>query len=462
MIKNNPYLTAAILFFHIFYCAAASYTSTLNDQENLELTIYNSNVGLVKDIRSIPLTKGLSKLHFMDVAESIIPESIIIRNLTPEAKYSIIEQNYEYDLINRKRLLDKFTGKEITLKSKKNSTEKKAKLISNNDGPIFEIDGMIHLDNKDHIILPEIPETLKASPTLTWLIHAEQGSRASVEASYLTKKISWKADYVLTLNEQNEQADLTGWVTIDNQSGATYKNARLKLIAGDIHQPEAEEFKTDSIIWGLEGRNLDTKLQFKEESFFEYHLYNLNRTATIKDRQQKQIQLLQGNNITAKKVYRLIDSTAVSPKYTYPITYILIKNEKENHLGIPLPEGTIRSYLNDSHNKLQFIGEKRIKHTPKDEVIELFQGTAYDISCRKVMKKEAFLRKTKHYDVELTIHNHKNVHVEIQYLLNLNGTFKIKQNSHEYRKKSANQIEFTIPVKSNEKTIVTYQIIQSN
>ena len=210
-------------------------SSGLDDQTGVAITVYNVNLGLVKDRREIKLPKGTSDLRFMDIASKIIPTSVSIKSLVDPESLRILEQNYEYDLLNPQKLLDKYVGKEVKLYQKNPYTEREeiltATLLSNNGGPIFKIGDEITFGHPGRIIFPGVPENLISKPTLVWLLENSLSSAQKVEASYLTDGINWRADYVLTLNDKDDMADLSGWVTIDNKSGATYKNAKMKLVA---------------------------------------------------------------------------------------------------------------------------------------------------------------------------------------------------------------------------------------
>jgi hypothetical protein len=235
--------TALLLALPFAASAADSGTTTLstrNDQTDMALTVYNDNLGLVKDQREITLRKGSGELRFMDVASGIIPASVSITSLSDSGSFRILEQNYEYDLLNPQKLLDKYVGKEVQLYQKNPYTEREeivtATLLSNNGAPIFRIGDGITYGHPGRIILPGVPENLISQPTLVWLVASDRATTRKIEASYLTSGISWRADYVLTLNEKDTQADLAGWVTIDNKSGASYRDARLKLVAGDVNR----------------------------------------------------------------------------------------------------------------------------------------------------------------------------------------------------------------------------------
>src|SRR3990170_7302973 len=270
-------------------------TATEEHQQAVAVTIYNGNLGLVKDIRKIQLAPGIHDLQFMDVAAQINPTTVHLKSLTDPKGLRILEQTYEYDLLNPQKLLEKYVGKKIRLweKNQYTGTEQQveALLLSVNGGPIYQIDGAIHLGHPGRPILPSIPDNLIARPTLIWRLENSTPRSQMIEATYLTGGITWRADYVLTLNAEDNRGDLGGWVTIDNRSGATYKDATLKLVAGDIHQAVGESEMADTMR-KMAARAEAPKPAFQEEGFFEYHLYSLDGKTTIKQNQSKQINLL--------------------------------------------------------------------------------------------------------------------------------------------------------------------------
>ena len=266
-------------------------TVTQENQKEVAITIYNGNLGLVKDIRDLILGPGTHEVKFMDVAAQIDPTTVHLKSLTDAAGVRILEQNYEYDLLNPQKLLDKFVGKSVKLMVGDGSLID-AILLSNNNGPIYKINGQIHLGHHGRVILPDLPDNLIPKPTLVWLLQNRTGRPQRVEASYLTGGITWKADYVVVLNAKDNGGDLSGWVTIDNKSGATYTNAALKLVAGDVNRASARRELRDALEVASKAAAAEAPRQFQQESFFEYHLYSLDGRTTIKQNQTKQISLL--------------------------------------------------------------------------------------------------------------------------------------------------------------------------
>lgn len=444
-------------------------SSGLEDQFGIAITIYNVNLGLVKDQREIKLDKGTGELRFMDVASQIIPASVSIKSLIDSASLQILEQNYECDLLNPQKLLDKYVGKEVKLYYKNPYTEREevvtATLLSNNGGPIFKIGDEITFGHPGRIIFPGVPENLISKPTLVWLIENSLASPQKVEASYLTNGINWRADYVLTLNDKDDKADLSGWVTIDNKSGAAYKDAKLKLVAGDVNRVKDEyEYREKTMRYAQAAAKPEAP-QFKEEEFFEYHIYTLQRPSTIKENQTKQISLVTAGNIPVKK--ELLFQGAkyyYYSQYSEPMTkqkvgvFVEMNNKKENNLGMPLPKGIVRVYKLDSEGSLQFVGEDRIDHTPKDEKIRIKLGDAFDVvGARKQTDWKKIAYDTYEAGFEISLRNHKKEDVTVKVVEPIPGDWSMLSSSHEYTKTGAFTAEFAIPVPKDKEVKLTYR-----
>ncbi len=279
---------------------AAPPTITRETQKDVMVTIYNGNLGLVKDVREIRLPAGTTEVQFMDVAAQIDPTTVHLKSITDPAGLKILEQNYEYDLLSSAKLMEKYVGKRVRLYQPDGSYHE-ATLLSTN-GPVYEINGQIHLGHNGRLILPALPDNLVSRPTLAWLLRNQVTAPQRVEASYLTSGITWRADYVLVLNPADTRGDLTGWVTIDNKSGAIYQNAALKLVAGDINRAREPRREMQVMQTAARAASLDeARRDFASEGFFEYHLYTLDGRTTIKDNQTKQLSLLAAADIGIDK-----------------------------------------------------------------------------------------------------------------------------------------------------------------
>jgi hypothetical protein len=479
-VKNLITVLAVLFLVGISYCSVSSAekkktengiaASTLDDQTGVALTIYNVNLGLVKDQRQIKLFKGIGDLRFMDVSAQIMPTSVHIKSLVNPETLQVLEQNYEYDLLNPQKLLDKYVGKEVKLYTKNPYTEREevvtATLLSNNGQPIFKIGDEITFGHPGRIIFPGVPESLISKPTLVWLIENNLSSMQKVEASYLTNGINWRSDYVVTLNDKDDKADLSGWVTIDNHSGATYKNATLKLVAGDVNRAKNEYEYKDKMMRVAEAAAKAAAPQFKEDSFFEYHIYTLERPATVKDNQTKQIGLVTANDIPVKKellyyganyyYYNRYGDAMSNQKIG---VFVEIQNTKEHNLGIPLPKGTVRVYKADKEGSLQFVGEDSIDHTPKDEKVRIKLGDAFDVvGSRKQTDWKKIAYDTYEAAFEISLRNHKKEDVMVKVVEPIPGDWTMISSSHEYKKSEAFTAEFNIPVPKDKEVKLTYRV----
>jgi hypothetical protein len=447
---------------------AAPLASTLKDQQNVAVTIYNSNVGLVKDTRLIELKPGVLELKFMDVAAKIDPTTVHIKSLSNGSSLNVLEQNYEYDLLNPQKLLEKFVGQKVQLATINPETKREeivdATLLSTQGGNIFQIGDKIHIGHPGRILLSRIPENLIPQPTLVWMLENRISKPQNLEASYLTSGINWKADYVAVLNKSDTFTDLTGWVTIDNRSGATYQDALLKLVAGDIHRVQPE-LQMDFARGKIAAREAASP-QFKEESFFEYHLYTLDRRTTIKDNQTKQMTLLDANQVPIKKLfifsgfpqYYYYQMNQESQKQKVGV-FLELENTKKNNLGIPLPKGTVRVYKEDKDGNLQFIGEDRIDHTPKDEKFKTKIGEAFDVVGERVQTDYKHLgRNLFEVACEVSLRNHKNEDIQVLVEEPIPGDWEMLSNTHPYEKLSAHLIRFEVPVATDKEVKVKYRI----
>lgn len=467
MKKSILLITLISFLFSIQIGYSGPLTSTLKDQQEVAITIYNSNVGLVKDTRVIELKLGVQELKFMDVAGKIDPTTVHIKSLTNGSSLNVLEQNYEYDLLSPQKLLEKYVGQKVHLATINPETKKEeiieAILLSTQGGNIFQIGDKIHIGHHGRILLSKIPENLIPQPTLVWMLENRSSRPQRVEASYLTSGINWKADYVAILNKRDTLTDITGWVTIDNRSGATYRNALLKLVAGDIHQ--VKEDKRMDYARPLVAAKEATP-QFKEESFFEYHLYTLDRKTTIKDNQTKQMSLLDAKQVPVKKLFIF----SGYPPYYYSRydrgtnkqkvgVFLELENTQKNHLGIPLPKGTLRVYKEDNDGSLQFIGEDRIDHTPKDEKFKIKIGEAFDVVGERIQTDYKHLGYNL-YEVafEVSLRNHKKEEIKVLVEEPIPGDWEMLSNTHPYEKLSAHLIRFEVPVGKDKEAKVKYRI----
>ncbi len=445
--------------------AAARATVAQEQQKEVAVTIYNGNLGLVKDIRDLMLGPGTHEVKFTDVAAQIDPTTVHLKSLTDTGGLRILEQNYEYDLLNPQKLLDKFVGKQVKLMTGDGSLVE-ATLLSNNSGPIYKINGQIHLSHPGRVILPDLPDNLIPKPTLVWLLQNKTGRPQRVEASYLTGGITWKADYVVVLNAKDTGGDLSGWVTIDNKSGATYTDASLKLVAGDVNRAKTRRELRDALEGASRLAAAEAPRQFQEESFFEYHLYSLEGRTTIKQNQTKQISLLDVAEIPIKKELRYYGASQYyrgqlgTPLSNQKVgVFLEIANREQYRLGMPLPKGTVRVYKAATDKSLQFIGEDVIDHTPKDEKVKIKMGEAFDVVAERTQrdwKKIASGLYETEWDIQ--IRNHKKEDVQVTIIEPVPGDWEVIKTSHPYEKAEAHTLQYVVKVPKDGKTAVTYRV----
>jgi hypothetical protein len=469
--KRMAHVASAFWIFMVIISdvTAAPLLSTQADREGVSLTIYNSSLGLVRDRRNIDIPTGVSELRFMDVAAQIIPASVQISTFGNSIQ--ILEQNYEYDLLNPQKLLEKYVGKEVRLFQKNPYSEReeevKATLLSNNGSPIYKIGKDITFNHPGRVIFPEVPADLIATPTLVWLLEGADTGRRPVEASYLTAGISWKADYVLTLSAGSSLADLAGWVTIDNRSGATYPDARLKLVAGDLNRVRDEQPRGRIMYKGAAMADMAATPQFKEEGLFEYHLYTLQRPSTVKDNQTKQISLLSATSFPARRelVMRAEQGWYGAPHGGEADTkqktgvFVEFENLETSGLGMPLPKGTIRVYQQDADGSLQFVGEDAIDHTPKGEKLRVKVGDAFDVAgTRKQTDWKKLANDTYEAAWEVVIRNHKKEDITIKVIEPMGGDWKVIESSVPATKRDSQTTEFNVQVRKNDEARLTYRV----
>jgi len=448
-------------------------TTTARDRQSVNITVYNSNLGLVRETRRLTLPDGRIALRFSDVTSQIRPETVHLASLTSPSALRILEQNYQYDLLNPAKLLDKFVGKEITvvLRHYQNNTESfepvQATLLSNNGGQVWRINGQIVINpsNISEIRFPDIPKNLVATPTLVWDVENGFTGAQTIEASYLTGGMNWRADYVLLVNADDTKGDLQGWVTLTNQSGATFEDARLQLVAGDVNRVSSER---EFALAGVMAKRADmNESQFQEQGFFEYHLYTLQRPATIRDNETKQVSLLEAAGFNVQKEFVLNGQHYYYAGYNSPGqpikekvgVYVQFRNSQQNKLGMPLPAGTIRLYKKDDKGNQQFIGEDRIDHTPKDEDVRVKVGDAFDIVAeRKQTDYKVIARNLYEYAYEIKIRNHKDSAINVVVNEPIGGDWEMISSTFEAKKTAAFAAQFHVPVAKDGEATLAYRV----
>lgn len=469
--KKGLYLAIAVAI--VGSCMAADKTTV---EPGVALTIYNENFAVVKERRQMEFIEGQNTVRFTDVASQIDPTSVLFECLDFPGQVKLLEQNYEYDLVNTQSLLKKYIDKPVKIQVK-GSGSSGASLVSGvllaADGPnlILQDDNgqmnIIGSDSVEHIQLDKKPENLLTRPTLVWLVAAEKKLSGLCQVAYTTEGVGWKADYTAVLNGKDDALDMSGWVTITNNSGAAYQDAALKLIAGDVKRivppaPQQQKFRGEMMM----ARTGDAS-GFEEKPFMEYHLYTLGRKTTLQNNQVKQIELIEpAQNVSVKKVYvyeismhewMIRNRNKVQVKVEF-------ENKKENQLGIALPKGRVRVFKKDPADaSLEFVGEDEIDHTPKDEKLSLYIGDAFDIVAEQTMtdarngdRWQTFTRK-----VELRNRKDQAVTVFVDEKIPQGRNWKIDKSSINYEKKDAYTCRFAVEAAANQTTTLEYQMTQT-
>lgn len=433
--------------------------------KNLSVTVYNNGLGLVKDTRGVPFEKGANTVSFAGVSAQIQPETALFSG----DGVRVVEQNFNFDLLNRQSLLQKFLGKQIKVVSTNPATgaetTEDATVLSAADGVVLKIGDRIETDSKARLIFPDVPATLRDKPTLTVDLLSDKAGSRDVNLSYLTNGLTWRADYVAELNDAEDSIDLNGWVTLTNDSGADYKNADMQFVAGSVNRVRPMTRARPMMMMAKAAAVYDSVSNMAEEELMDYHLYSLGRKTDILSNQTKQLALLSGSNIQARKEYRFDDITPVySPRQKEFDTrsaaiYLQFVNDKKSNLGMALPAGTMRVYKADSKQRIFFVGEDRIKHTPENEKIKLALGEAFDVTAKgKQTAYTQFSPKAYEASYEITFQNAKNVPVTVYSYQSLPDGWTITNNSATYTKENAGRVLWQITVPAKGKTVLTYTV----
>lgn len=442
--------------------------STLADQKEVAVTIYNENLALVKDRRTIVLPAGESVLAFREVSGMMRPETALLQNSSEQNGLVVIEQNFDFDLLTPQKLLEKYVGKKIgvvkTHPTTGEETVEDATVLSSNNGVVLRVGDRIETGfSGGRLIFPDVPDNLRDKPTLVMQLASRKESVQDLELSYLTGGLSWQADYVAELNSVESRLNLLGWVTLTNTSGTSYKNARLQLVAGDVHQVQPifeKKYREQAvdIAYAAEAPRM------AEETLLDYHLYTLDRKTNILENQTKQVSLLQADKIASSKEYLLKGQDYYYRNRAGDLgtrikvaVYLSFENTKPENLGLPLPKGIVRVYKQDSSGAVQFVGEDRIDHTPENETVRLMLGYAFDITADRKQtdfKKVAGFGEYNYvfesaYRIELK--NGKDEEVVVRVVEPMPGDWQILSENHPHKKISSSEAEWfiTIPAKGS-------------
>lgn len=447
--------------------------STLKDQKSVAVTIYNTDLALVKDMRHVPLASGDFNLAWRDVSAHMHPETALLRSVTNPGSVTVAEQNFNFDLLTPQSLLNKYVGQTVSIVKINPVTgvesKESAVVLAAGNGVVLKMADRIETGMPGRITFEKVPGNLRDRPTLVIAgVHSGLAMQ-ELELSYLTGGLSWKADYVAELNDTDDQLDLSGWVTLTNTSGASFPNARLQLVAGDINRVQ-QEFSAPMTLRAKIAADASA-MPMREESLMEYHLYGLDRLTTIAENQTKQVALLNASGVPARKELVLAGSD-----YYYASSYgdlgqklkvsvfVQFDNKASARLGMPLPKGTIRVYKRDKAGNAQFAGEDHIDHTAKNETVRIKLGNSFDVTAGK--KQTDFKQSsTGNNDInrfesayEITLKNAKKEPATVIVQEPIPGDWKMVDENQPHSKPASNTAVWKVDVPAEGTTTLKYRV----
>ncbi len=425
---------------------------TMADGGEYALTVYNNDLGVVKENRNYTFVKGTQTLSHVGVATRIDPTSV--RFSAQSGGISVLEQNYRYDLVNSRKVLERYLDHDISIVLKGGMLA---------EGKLQSVDGDIVIANKnggldivkidaiERYSLSGVPENFVTRPTLVWKVDSQKAGVKEAEISYLTAGMSWHAEYSAVIDDDEKSLELSSWVSVENNSGASYDNAKLKLVAGDVHRARNTMLgrggvQTKSVV-------LESAAPVVERGLFEYHLYELKERTNIKNAEVKQVSLFNPSRAKIEKKY-IFDSQANNNKVMVKLSF---ENSEKTGLGIPLPKGVVRVFKKDTDGALEMIGEDNIDHTPKNETVELRLGNAFDIVAKRTVEdREKVSRSVRDETVAVTIRNRREEAVEVIVNEHLYGTWNITTSSHAFDKHDAYTARFPVSVPPDGEATLRY------
>ncbi len=430
------------------------------DLQQIDVTVYNSNLALVREVRRIDLPRGDFTLEYRGVPSSIQPTTLLV-SADPDAGLLLYDQNYEYDLMTPDKILQKYVGRDIAW-IQEDGSRITGRLLGVNSKPVYQVGNEILFEVPGRIVLPRMPANLRAQPTLVWNAHADKGGATTVETSYLAGGMNWHCDYVLQLDRAGRKAGLQAWVSLDNRSGAGFRDANLMLVAGDINRAAPENLMREDMV---PVKAMAAPPRFQEESLYDYHLYTLDRPVDLKNQQTKQVSLFERQGVKVIRKYRLDGSSRffhgfgrMQSEGKVKVLYSF-ENSADNKLGLPMPAGVVRIYGLSSAGGRQLLGEDRIGHTPQDETIELTAGSAFDVVAERVREKvEKISDRVTRNSFRITLRNHKDEDITVEVREPVGGQWEVLQSSFPVQRLSANEMSFQVPVKAHGEAVLTYRV----
>jgi len=451
--------------------AEAERVSTLGEQRQVAVTIYNEDMALVRDSRRVDLPAGESALAWRDVSARMRPETALLHSLSGGRGFQPIEQNFDFDLLTPQKLLEKYVGRRVRIIRTNPATgadsSEEATVLSANEGVVLQYADRIESHPPGRLAFQAVPDNLRDRPTLVIRLRAAEAGSRDLELTYLTGGLSWKADYVAELSAGDERLDLDGWVTLTNRSGTGYREAQLQLVAGDVNRVRGDLDAARGV--QLKAAPAAAR-EMREESLFEYHLYTLERPTTIADNQTKQVALLSAGQVPARKQFQLrgadyyYRSGVGEIGQKLKVGVFVEFDNKGRDLGVPLPKGIVRVYKKDAGGNAQFVGEDRIDHTPKNETVRLHLGDAFDVTADKKQTVFQKLSGNGRYNYvfeaafEIVLKNAKREAVSVQVVEPIPGDWEMVSESLRHTRAAANTALWSVAVPAESTATLAYRV----
>jgi len=473
--KIHAAVAAALAICSTAQAAVKELPSTLADQKSIAVTIYNENLALVKDTRAIALVAGENRLALREVSGRMRPETALLRSLSHPGAFTLVEQNFDFDLLTPAKLLEKYVGRTVRIVKTHPTTGAEtietATVLAANNGVVLKIGDRVETGLPGRIVYDGVPANLRDRPTLVTELNSKRAGEQTVELSYLSGGLSWKADYVAELNAADDSLDLNGWVTLTNQSGTAYPNARLQLVAGDVNRVR-DELRLAAKASGMARMAEAPAQQMAQESLFEYHLYTLARPTTIADNQTKQVALLGATGVPVTKelvlqgndYYYRSSVGGIGQKMKVGV-FVQFENREASRLGMPMPKGVVRVYKKDSSGNAQFIGEDSIDHTPKNEKVRLKLGDAFDVTADKKQtdfkRREPLVNRSYSFEsaYEIVLRNAKKEPATVIVREPVPGEWTMLEQSAPHAKVASGTAEWRVPVPAEGTTTLRYRVL---
>ncbi|HUT48269.1 MAG TPA: DUF4139 domain-containing protein [Alphaproteobacteria bacterium] len=441
---------------------------TLKDQSEVAVTIYNRDLALIKERRKVTLKAGRNRLAFIDVSGRMRPETAILRAATA-GRIALTEQNFNFDIMTRQKLLEKSVGQTVRIVKVHPTTGAEtiveAKVLSALKGVVLQIGDRIETGIPGRIVFDRIPPNLRDRPTLVIDLESKTAGAETLELSYLSRGLTWRADYVGELNAADDKLTLNGWVTLINRSGTTYRNAKLQLVAGDVNVVRNQLSRGHRAKGSARSSGASS---ISRERFFDYHLYGLDRPTTIAQNQIKQVALMSAPGVAVKKEYELQAGGSYYYRRQYagvvkrPVNvFLAFKNDKASNLGLPMPRGVVRIYKRNAAGKALFVGEDRMDHTPEGNDVRLRMGKAFDVTAERRQvdyDPTVYDRRTFESEHEITLKNARPKAVTVIVRETISGKWEMLRKTHDFTKVAANLAEWRIQVPGKGRTVLRYRV----